>query len=108
MSDIEYFYSKALEVGILPAQFWNMSPLEIRDTINSRFKQRQDELFNLSMLIRVAVASVLNPENKFPRSAAEAFGREEEQEEGEGDWHRSAEFMKELAAAHNRKYGKGA
>ena len=106
MSDIEYFYSKALEVGILPAQFWNMSPLEIRDTINSRFKQRQDELYNLSMLMRVAVASVLNPENKFPRSAAEAFGREEEQEEG--DWHRSKKYMQALAQAHNKKYRKGA
>ena len=100
MADLEFIYSKALEVGLTPTQFWNMSAQEIMDTINSRFKQRQDELYNLSMLIRVAVASVLNPENKFPHSAREAFGMEEDPEEG---WQRSKEYMSALAAIHNRK-----
>lgn len=106
MADLEFIYSKALEVGLTPTQFWNMSAQEIMDTINSRFKQRQDELYSLSGLIRVAVASVLNPENRFPQSAREAFGRvEDDPEEG---WQRSKEYMQALAQAHNRKYGKGA
>ena len=100
MTDLETLYSRALEVGITPPQFWNMSIKEAVDVINSRFKQRQDELYSLSGLIRVAVASVLNSENKFPQSAREAFGRVEDEEEG---WQRSKEYMSALAAIHNRK-----
>ena len=101
MTDLECIYSKALEVGLTPSQFWNMSIKEVVDTINSRFKQRQDELFSLSGLIRAAVASVLNPENKFPRSAREAFGRVDD--EPCEDWQRSKEYMTALAEVHNRK-----
>ena len=101
MTDLKILYSNALEVGLTPSQFWNMSIKEAVDAINSRFKQRQDELYSLSGLIRVAVASVLNPENKFPQSAREAFGRvEDEAEEG---WQRSKEYMQALAEVHNRK-----
>lgn len=100
MTDLKILYSNALEVGLTPSQFWNMSIKEAVDAINSRFKQRQDELYSLSGLIRVAVASVLNPENKFPQSAREAFGRVEDEEEG---WQRSKKYMQALAEVHNRK-----
>ena len=46
MTDLKILYSNALEVGLTPSQFWNMSIKEAVDVINSRFKQRQDELYS--------------------------------------------------------------
>ena len=86
-------YNEALDVGIYPDEFWNMSMREVRDTVSRRIRQKQDEIYTLSSMIRVAVASVLNAENKFPASAAEAFGRNEKQE---GSWKNSYNYIKAL------------
>lgn len=102
MADIDFLYSKALNVGITPTEFWNMSIKEVIDAINERYKQKQDDIYTLSLLIRVAVASVLSPENKFPKSSSEAFGRERDHE---NDWQRSKEYFSQLASIH--KGGKG-
>lgn len=86
-------YNEALDVGIYPAEFWNMSMQEVRDTVSRRIRQKQDEIYTLSSMIRVAVASVINPENKYPTSAAEAFGRNEIRE---GSWKNSYNYLKAL------------
>ena len=95
----DYLYSKALEVGLLPSEALSMSEQELKDVINARYKQRQSEIYTMAVLIRSAVASVLNSENEFPRSANEAFGIEDTEE----GWQRSKEYMSALAAIHNRK-----
>ena len=97
----DYLYSKALEVGLLPSEALSMSEQELKDVINARYKQRQSEIYTMAVLIRSAVASVLNSENKFPRSANEAFGIEDTEE----GWKRSKEYMSALAEIHK---GKGA
>lgn len=104
----DYLYSKALEVGLLPSEALSMSEQELKDVINARYKQRQSEIYTMAVLIRSAMASVLNSENEFPRSANEAFGIEAGIEDTEGDWHRSLEYMQALAQSHNKKYRKGA
>ena len=100
----DYLYSKALEVGLLPSEALSMSEQELKDVINARYKQRQSEIYTMAVLIRSAVASVLNSENEFPRSANEAFGIEAGIEAEEG-WKRSKEYMSALAEIHK---GKGA
>lgn len=86
-------YNEALEVGIYPAEFWDMSMQEVRDTVTRRIRQKQNEIYTLSAMIRVAVASAISAENKFPASAAEAFGREEKRE---GNWKNSYNYIKAL------------
>ena len=86
-------YNEALDVGIYPEQFWDMTPQEVRDTVTRRIRQKQEEIYTLSSMIRVAVASAINSQNRFPASAAEAFGREEKRE---GSWKNSYNYIKAL------------
>ena len=87
----------ALEVGIMPGEFWDMTPQEIRDTVNSRLRQKQNEIYTLSGMIRVAVLSVFSDKCKFPVSSDEAFSREEKRE---GNWKNSYNYLKALQKVH--------
>lgn len=81
-------YSRALEVGILPTEFWGMTLKELRDTVNSRIRQKNEEIYTLSGMIRVAVLSVFSKEVKFPAPP--------HQEEKTGDWKNSYNYLKAL------------
>jgi len=82
-------YNKALEVGILPSEFWNMSLGEIRSTVDSRIRQKNNEIYALSGMIRVAVLSAFSEEVQFP--APPDSGEREE-----GNWMNSKNYMKAL------------
>lgn len=69
-----------------------MSLREVKDTVYSRLKQKQNEIYSLSAMVRVAVLSVFSDNCKFPSSPDEAFGRETE-----GNWKNSLTYMKALA-----------
>ena len=86
-------YAKALEVGIYPSEFWNMTLQEVRDTVNSRIRQKNDEIYTLSGMIRVAVLSV------FPSSGVR-FPAAPNQEEKQGDWKNSKKYLKALQKIH--------
>ena len=90
-------YSEALESGILPLEFWEMSIQEVRDTVNSRMRQKQNEIYTLSGMIRVAVLSVFSDKCKFPVSPDEAFNREGKRE---GNWKNSYNYLKALQKVH--------
>lgn len=81
-------YSKALAVGIYPSEFWDMSIQEIKDTVNSRIKQKTDEIYTLSGMIRVAVLSAFSEKVKFPAPP--------DQDEQEGNWKNSYNYLKAL------------
>lgn len=86
-------YDKALGVGISPSEFWNMSLQEIKDTVNSRFRQKNDEIYALSNMIRVAVLSVFpNTNVKFPDPP--------NAEKKTGDWKNSYNYLKALQKVH--------
>jgi hypothetical protein len=80
-------YSNALEVGIYPSEFWDMSVQEVKDTVNSRHKQKQNDIYALSAMVRVAVLSAFSKDVKFP---------EPPNEEHKGDWKNSYNYMKAL------------
>ena len=84
-------YAKALEVGILPSEFWDMSLREVRDTVNSRIKQRNDEIYTLSSMIRVAVLSVFSKDVQFPAPP----GKDEQTQ----NWENSYKYMIALQEA---------
>ena len=85
-------YSHALEVGLCPSEFWNMSLQEIKDTVNSRFKQRQNDIYALSAMVRVAVLSAFSKDVKFPEPP--------NQGNKQGDWKNSYNYMKALSKIH--------
>ena len=85
-------YSKALECGLSSSEFWNMTLQEIRDTVNSRYKQRQNEIYSLSAMVRVAVLSAFSKDVKFPPPPFE--------EERQGDWKNSYNYLKALQKIH--------
>ena len=82
-------YSKALECGLLPAEFWDMSLQEVKDTVNSRFKQRNNEIYTLSGMIRVAVLSVFSKDVEFPDAP-------DMEQNAEGKWKNSYNYLKAL------------
>ena len=84
-------YNEALSVGILPSEFWDMTPKEVRDTVTLRIRQKENEIYTLSGMIRVAVLSAFSDKAKFPASAEEAFGKEKE-----GNWKNSYNYLKAL------------
>ena len=84
-------YAKALEVGILPCEFWDMSLREVQDTVSSRIRQKNDEIYSLSALIRVAVLSVFSDKVQFPAPP--------DQEEKQQNWKNSYNYMKALQIA---------
>ena len=70
-----------------------MSPKEVKDTVYSRIKQRQNDIYSLSGMIRVAVLSCLTNEVKFPDSPYN-------EDEKEGDWKASFNYMYALSKIH--------
>ena len=87
-------YSKALESGILPSEFWEMSIQEVRDTVNSRIRQKNEEIYTLSGMIRVAVLSVFSSDVKFPDNPNE--------DKRQGNWENSKNYLKALQKVHNK------
>lgn len=85
-------YRKALEVGIYPSEFWDMTLREVRDTVNSRIRQKNDEIYTLSGMIRVAVLSAFSADVRFPAPP--------DQEEKQGDWKNSKNYLKALQKIH--------
>ena len=83
-------YAKALEVGIFPSEFWEMSLKEVQDTVNSRIRQKNDEIYTLSSMIRVAVLSVFSDKVQFP---APPEGEKQQ------NWQNSYNYMKALQQA---------
>ena len=82
-------YSKALEVGIYPSEFWDMSVQEIRDTVSSRKRQKSEEIYTLSAMIRVAVLSVFPDTNvRFPDPP--------NSNDNQGNWQNSYNYLKAL------------
>ena len=81
-------YAKALEVGIYPSEFWDMSLREVRDTVNSRIRQKNDEIYTLSAMFRVAVLSVFSKDVQFPASP--------ESQEEQQNWENSKNYLKAL------------
>ena len=81
-------YTQALEVGLLPAEFWGLSLQEVRDTVNSRIRQKNEEIYALSGMIRVAVLSAFSADVKFP-----APPNKNERAE---NWKNSYNYMKAL------------
>jgi len=82
-------YNKALEVGILPSEFWEMSLREVRNTVDSRIRQKNNEIYALSGMIRVAVLSAFSKEVQFPAPPGSS-------EKGSGNWENSKNYMKAL------------
>lgn len=66
-----------------------MSLAEIKDTVYSRFKQRQYDIYALSSMIRVAVLSAFSEEVKFPSAPYEEQGEEK-------NWKNSYKYLKAL------------
>lgn len=89
----EIMYPRAVEVGLCPSEFWNMTAREIADTINLRNKKRNNEIYSLAALIRTAIITAFSNQAKFPPAPYS----EEEAEEG---WKRSKEYMTELSKIH--------
>jgi hypothetical protein len=83
-------YRKALEVGILPSEFWGMSLKEVQDTVNSRLRQKDDEIYTLSAMIRVAVLSAFSKEVQFPAPP---------DQQKEQNWKNSYNYLKALQKA---------
>ena len=89
-SVIEEMYNKAVEVGVYPSEFWKMSPGEIRDIITLRVKQRSNEIYYLSGMIRTAIVSAFSDKVQFPSAPP----GEDEQEQ---QWKRSRDYMRALS-----------
>lgn len=82
-------YNKALGVGILPSEFWEMSLREVRNTVDSRIRQKNNEIYSLSGMIRVAVLSAFSKEVQFPAPP-------DNSEKESGNWMNSKKYMKAL------------
>lgn len=82
-------YNKALGVGILPSEFWEMSLREVRSTVDSRIRQKNNEIYSLSGMIRVAVLSAFSKEVQFPAPP-------DSSEKESGNWENSKNYMKAL------------
>lgn len=82
-------YNKALGVGILPSEFWEMSLREVRNTVDSRIRQKNNEIYSLSGMIRVAVLSAFSKEVQFPAPP-------DSSEKESGNWMNSKNYMKAL------------
>jgi hypothetical protein len=66
-----------------------MSLKEVQDTVNSRFRQKNNEIYTLSGMIRVAVLSVFSKDVQFPQLP-------EKEQKTEGDWKNSYKYLKAL------------
>ena len=83
-------YAKALEVDILPSEFWEMSIKEVEDTAHYRNRQKSDEIYTLSGMIRVAVLSCFSKEVRFPDPPDHQMDQE---------WKNSYNYMKAIQEA---------
>lgn len=84
-------YTQALEVGLMPSEFWALSVKEARDIITARITQKSNEIYSLSNMIRLAVLSVFSPDVQFPQPP--------QAEGNENKWKNSKNFMKQLQQA---------
>jgi hypothetical protein len=73
-----------------------MSLKEVQDTVTFRFRQKNQEIYTLSGMIRVAVLSVFSKETKFPDPPYN------EQDE-EGNWKNSYNYLKALQENQRRR-----
>lgn len=73
-----------------------MSPKEAKDTVYSRIKQRQNNIYSLSGMIRVAVLSCFKEDVQFPDSPY----TEDDTEYEDGDWQNSKKYMDALSKIH--------
>lgn len=100
---IKELYDKALEVGVLPAEFWEMSLQETRDTVFARIRKSNNDIYSQSALNRMAILSSFSKEIKFPEPP------EQNERQGEGNLHRwkeSKKYMKALAELERKKQSK--
>lgn len=73
-----------------------MTLQEVKDTVNSRFKQRQNDNYTLSSLIRVAVLSCFSDNVRFPDPPY----TEDDTKYEDGDWQNSKRYMDALSKIH--------
>ena len=100
---IKELYDKALEVGVLPAEFWEMSLQETRDTVFSRIRKSNNDIYAQAALNRMAILSSFSKENKFPKPP------NQNEHQGEGNLHRwkeSQKYMQALAELGRKKQSK--
>lgn len=84
-------FQRALEVGILPSEFWSMSLQEIVYTVSYRNKAKNKEIYEMAFLNRLAVLSCFSEKARFP-SYSELHGQSDDDE----SWQNSKAFFKEL------------
>jgi len=69
-----------------------MSLQEVQDTVNSRIRQNNDDIYTLSGMIRVAVLSVFSDKVQFPDAP--------DQGEKQQNWKNSKNYLKALQKIH--------
>lgn len=97
---IKDMYTEALKAGLLPSDFWEMSLQEARDTIFSRIRQRNNDIYSQAAMNRLAIISSFSQEIKFPEPPDQL------EHQGEGNLHRwkeSQKYMKALAELQSKK-----
>lgn len=72
-----------------------MTLREVKDTVNSRFKQRQNDNYALSSMIRVAVLSCFSEDVRFPDPPYFDDG-----DPREASWKNSYNYMTALSKIH--------
>lgn len=100
---IKDMYTEALKVGLLPSDFWEMSLQEARDTIFSRIRQRNNDIYSQAAMNRLAIISSFTHEVKFPAPPDQL------EHQGEGNVHRwkeSQKYMRALAELERKKQSK--
>jgi hypothetical protein len=73
-----------------------MSLKEVQDTVTARFRQKNNEIYTLSGMIRVAVLSVFSKDVQFPQPP-------EKEQKTEGDWKNSYNYLKALQEKQRRR-----
>lgn len=89
-------YQRSLEVGILPSEFWGMSLKEINDTVSLRIKAKNNEIYALSGMLRLAVLSVFSKDVQFPSPP--------DNDENEEGWKKSKAYFKILQERRRNKH----
>ena len=89
----EIMYPKAVEVGLCPSEFWNMTAREIADTINLRNRKQNTAIYTLAAMVRTAIITAFS-DQEFPSAP---YSEEEADDES---WKRSKAYMAELAKIH--------
>lgn len=92
-------YTNAIEAGIMPDDFWNMTLAENRAVIAARNKRRYDDIYDLSAMIRTAILSSFNSQVKFPEKQVEHT----EYHGNVNNWEKSKRYMEELMERRRNK-----